>query len=144
MGLSAELTADAAAVRALGFFGSYAAFQVVTAALLALAQALRSSATAALPSRALLAAALICPADGASRRTAAVVLDAGVHDLAAADAESAVAVSRGQDGPVISHIADRASASSRRFKVNTRTIATYIRCLPGQRLTQLWRDPRRD
>jgi hypothetical protein len=44
----------------LGFFGSYVAFQVVTAALLALA--LRSSAAAALPSSALLLAALICPA----------------------------------------------------------------------------------
>jgi hypothetical protein len=44
----------------LGFFGAYVAFQVVTAALLALA--LRSSATAALPSSALFVAALICPA----------------------------------------------------------------------------------
>jgi alpha-1,2-mannosyltransferase len=44
----------------LGFFGSYVAFQVVTGGLLALA--LRSSAAAALPSGALLAAALICPA----------------------------------------------------------------------------------
>jgi hypothetical protein len=44
----------------LGFFGSYVAFQVVTGALLALA--LRSRAAAALPSRALLVAALACPA----------------------------------------------------------------------------------
>jgi hypothetical protein len=44
----------------LGFFGSYVAFQVVTGALLALA--LRSSAAAALPSGALLVAALVCPA----------------------------------------------------------------------------------
>ena len=44
----------------LGFFGSYVAFQVVTGALLALA--LRSSAAAAVPSSALLVAALACPA----------------------------------------------------------------------------------
>ena len=44
----------------LGFFGSYVAFQVVTGVLLALA--LRSSAAVAVPSSALLAAALACPA----------------------------------------------------------------------------------
>ncbi|MCA6115656.1 DUF2029 domain-containing protein [Bradyrhizobium sp. WSM 1738] len=44
----------------LGFFGSYVAFQVVTAALLAVA--LRASVGAALASGALLAAVLICPA----------------------------------------------------------------------------------
>jgi alpha-1,2-mannosyltransferase len=44
----------------LGFFGSYVAFQIVTAALLAVA--LRASAGAALASGALLAAVLICPA----------------------------------------------------------------------------------
>ncbi|WFU17270.1 glycosyltransferase family 87 protein [Bradyrhizobium sp. CB3481] len=44
----------------LGFFGSYVAFQIVSGALLALA--LRSSAKAALPPGALLAAVLICPA----------------------------------------------------------------------------------
>ena len=44
----------------LGFFGSYVAFQVVTGALLALA--LRSRAAAAVPSPALLVAALACPA----------------------------------------------------------------------------------
>ena len=44
----------------LGFFGSYVAFQIVTGALLA--AALRSSVDAAIPSRALLVAALICPA----------------------------------------------------------------------------------
>jgi alpha-1,2-mannosyltransferase len=44
----------------LGFFGSYVAFQVVTAALLALA--LRSSATTAVPASALFVVALICPA----------------------------------------------------------------------------------
>jgi hypothetical protein len=44
----------------LGFFGSYVAFQVVTAALLALA--LRSSATTAVPASALFVTALICPA----------------------------------------------------------------------------------
>jgi hypothetical protein len=44
----------------LGFFGSYVAFQVVTAALLALA--LRSSATTAVPASVLFVIALICPA----------------------------------------------------------------------------------
>jgi hypothetical protein len=44
----------------LGFFGSCVAFQVVTGALMALA--LRSSAAAAVPSPALLVAALACPA----------------------------------------------------------------------------------
>jgi hypothetical protein len=44
----------------LGFFGSYVAFQIVTGALLALA--LPSSSNATLPSGALLAAVLICPA----------------------------------------------------------------------------------
>jgi hypothetical protein len=44
----------------LGFFGSYVAFQIVTGAMLAVA--LRASAGVVPPSRALLAAALICPA----------------------------------------------------------------------------------
>ena len=44
----------------LGFFGSYVAFQIATAA--ALAVALRASAAKSLPSGALLAAVLICPA----------------------------------------------------------------------------------
>ncbi|WP_156435361.1 glycosyltransferase family 87 protein [Bradyrhizobium lablabi] len=44
----------------LGFFGSYVAFQIVTAA--ALAIALRASTANSLPSGALLAAVLICPA----------------------------------------------------------------------------------
>ena len=44
----------------LGFFGSYVAFQFVTAALLALA--LRSRATTAMPTSFLFAAALACPA----------------------------------------------------------------------------------
>jgi len=49
----------------LGFFGSYVAFQVVTAALLALA--LRSSATTAVPASALFVVALICPASSSDR-----------------------------------------------------------------------------
>jgi len=60
MGLSAELPADAAAVRAARLLGSYVAFQIASGALLALA--LRSSTKAVLPAGALLAAVLICPA----------------------------------------------------------------------------------
>jgi hypothetical protein len=62
-------------------------------------------------------------------RPPAVVLDARVHDLAAAFAEPALAVSGGRDRPALSRAPDCAAASARSFRLNPRAIAVYA--LPG-------------
>jgi hypothetical protein len=64
--------------------------------------------------------------DGAQPAIAAVMLDAGVHDLAAAEAEPACCPG-GEGRADVSGNADRAAASARHFDLGTRAIAPQPR-----------------